>query len=683
MTPRARQTPDLPRDARCPSAATDPCRAGADDVTSRRLGHTVAIALGLVALTFAVYGNSLANDFVIDDRIIILNDERVRSGDWRALVSQQYWPGGAGNALYRPLPMLTFALTAAVSTDPVAFRVPNLLLHALAAFALYLLARDTSGDALVGAASAILFVVHPIHTAPLNAIVDRAELLAACFGLFGLWLYWRDAAPDARPSRARPLTAAVCVALALFSKESAAGTGLLALVVAPLLCMRGWPAGARDRATRWFVRTALPLTLAMVAYLAARHAALGELTRDPQRVACVDNPLAFYTQQTEPPPDATRVRVFTPLAIFGLGARKLVWPWPLSWDYSYAAVDVARGPFQIDVLTGAAAFAALVTLAVASWRRRGTAVLGVALLLLPYLPVSNTFVLIGTLFAERFLYTPSAGFCLLVGLGASAAWIAVRSPSARGSSTPEAPQPSLTATRRVAAGAALIALAGAFVAGPVATVGRNRDWRSDAVLNAADLRAQPRSARLWTAVATDALNARQFQAAIAHAAQARTIDPTYPTPLRVAGLAHWQLAQVNDAFEALTTYERLGGERDEPLAVALADLYQARHETAAALKILRDFVHAQPRAAHARNNLAWLLLTAEPADLRDPAQAVIFARQAVALAPGAGDYVDTYIEALLTADRRAEARRELDRLIPTLSPRDPYRESLVKKRAAL
>lgn len=49
--------------------------------------------------------------------------------------------------------------------------------------------------------------------------------------------------------------------------------------------------------------------------------------------------------------------------------------------------------------------------------RRHSTLLGLSLLILPFLPASNLFVYVGFVVAERVLYLPSAGFCLLLGVG--------------------------------------------------------------------------------------------------------------------------------------------------------------------------------------------------------------------------------------------------------------------------
>ena len=45
--------------------------------------------------------------------------------------------------------------------------------------------------------------------------------------------------------------------------------------------------------------------------------------------------------------------------------------------------------------------------------------MSVALIIIPFLPASNLFLRVGFVIAERVLYLPSIGFCMLVVLGCS------------------------------------------------------------------------------------------------------------------------------------------------------------------------------------------------------------------------------------------------------------------------
>lgn len=85
--------------------------------------------------------------------------------------------------------------------------------------------------------------------------------------------------------------------------------------------------------------------------------------------------------------------------------------------------------------------------------------LSLAIMSLPFLPATNLFFYVGFVMAERVLYIPSMGFCLLVATGARAVHVRLRSPWCR--------------TMLLGLCAALLLLNG------VRTVYRNRDWSDE------------------------------------------------------------------------------------------------------------------------------------------------------------------------------------------------------------
>jgi serine/threonine protein kinase/WD40 repeat protein/Tfp pilus assembly protein PilF len=84
------------------------------------------------------------------------------------------------------------------------------------------------------------------------------------------------------------------------------------------------------------------------------------------------------------------------------------------------------------------------------------------------------------------------------------------------------------------------------------------------------------------------------------------------------------------------------------------------HKHADALKALREAIHIAPKYAMAHNDLAWLLSTG-PKELRDPAQALAEARQAVALEPRVANYRNTLGVALYRSGKVAETIPVLER----------------------
>lgn len=97
--------------------------------------------------------------------------------------------------------------------------------------------------------------------------------------------------------------------------------------------------------------------------------------------------------------------------------------------------------------------------------------LSLAIMSLPFLPATNLFFYVGFVIAERVLYIPSMGFCLLVATGTRALYIRLRSPRCR---------------------AALLCLCAALVLlNGTRTVRRNRDWSNEESLYKSGISVNP------------------------------------------------------------------------------------------------------------------------------------------------------------------------------------------------
>jgi protein O-mannosyl-transferase len=628
----------------------------------------VALLL-LLFLGLGLYANSLANDFAVDDKIVIRSDERVRECRWQELLTEDYWPRSRGNGLYRPLTSLSLAANWAIAHEAWAFRLPNVLLHVGAAWMLFLLVRAWTTSFVSAIIAAGWFLIQPIHTAPLNAVVDRAELGAAFFGLLAILLWERDEAASGRRGWAKPIVAAVSFAVAVLFKENA-----LTLAGVPLLLdlsRRGaQPDSQRIGCRRRRVlRCYLPLVLVAVAYLAVRWAVLGGLARPPETIALIDNPVAHPEHGLGPDDSRFLARWGTPLVVFGKAVGLTLWPHPLCWDYSYDSIPTVKHWGDVRLALGAGWLLAAILAMLVSYRRKRLAFIAIGFALLTYSIVSNTAIIISSLFAERYLYLPSVGVAMLVGVFAGSASETLRQGTG--------------AVRRIASLSFLAALAVSTCWYMWLTVDRNRDWRSDRTLDAADLRTNPRSSRLWCAAAKDALNAKEFSEAVRLASRAMEICPDYAEPWKIAGLAFWQTGEADRAESLLGGFIQAGGAGDENAAIAVADLARTRGDYRRAIAVLDHLSAANPRSATAHNNLAWYLLVAEPAELRDGESAVRHARTAITLAPGQGDFIDTYVAAMLATNRRDEAIQELRRLLPGIPVNDQYRDELRQKLAAL
>lgn len=113
----------------------------------------------------------------------------------------------------------------------------------------------------------------------------------------------------------------------------------------------------------------------------------------------------------------------------------------------------------------------------------------------------------------------------------------------------------------------------------------------------------------------------------------------------------------------------------------LGDLHHSRKQYGDALASYRQAMVLAPENAETMNNMAWLLLTAEQTELRDPALALTLARQAAALEKSA-HILDTLATAYWANNRRPEALAAAgEALRLARDNRDFYRRQLERFRA--
>jgi cytochrome c-type biogenesis protein CcmH/NrfG len=453
----------------------------------------------LIALTVAAYLPIRSADFVLDDRVIVAENPIVERGDPREIFSTPYWAEGPVQTrdLYRPVTVLSYALVRAVvgHPSPLASHAVNLALHILTSLALILLARRLGVGPYASIAAGLLFAVHPVHVEAVAGVVGRADILAAMFSLLALWAWshtggWIRGAgeimePGPMHARAAAWTCGLLVFLALGSKESAVAVLPLLLVLDVL-----YRPPRRSRVARWLLEraTALaPTALAVFAFLALRTRTLEALFA-LQRPHPVDNPLVLLDHPE---------RIATALGLLARYTRILFFPIPLSIDYSGNAIPAEDGILAVRPLIGLTLLLALVALAALPWFRRfrtsrgeyvGPVCMAALLFLLPYLVIGNLLVPVGVIFAERFLYLPSVGFCLGAGVGLG--YLAFRYPAFRHWSPEQ---------RARYAGVAAVVLLAAFT---LQTWARASVWQDDRSVFASAAAAYPGSARSFLILAT-------------------------------------------------------------------------------------------------------------------------------------------------------------------------------------
>ncbi len=560
-------------------------------VASRRSTWLVPAAVALAALL--AYANSLGNGFVWDDPIILQRQLVVFDGPSAVLDPPRDIPQFSPD-YYRPVVIATYLLDRAIGGEqPLAFHASLVLAHALTSVLVWALAAQLLGaapGARVGAGLAgALFAVHPIHTESVAWIAGRSDVLATA-GLLAAMLACRPATWSWRAVAGSGIAAA----FALGAKETA-------VALYPLLALRAWlVAPGRQPLAEQLWRHA-GVTAAGLLYVLLRRRALGEFIGSAPTVTPVERA----------PSEA--------IAGFGTYVGKLLAPIELN-----AYID--HIPVTAWSLGAAVLFGAAVVVAGRHWARRREglplfALLWVLLTLVPSLAI--LWKIPDAPLAERYLYLPSVGCCLLVGDLAARAW--------------------RRADRR--AGRALYALVAAIVlaAAASATVRRNPTWRDDIAL--------------WQD--TEAKSQRSGMAA-------RNLATAYQQagrPAEARATFARALTRRNNARGLQTIYNNLG-----TLELLAGDYGAARAAYEAALR-------AVPHAPDTLFNLGLATLHEGGSSPEAARQALPLFEQAQRLNPHDADTAAALGQAYLLTGDTTRARHNLDRAL-ALQPSPRTRASI-------
>ncbi|OLC54303.1 MAG: hypothetical protein AUH92_04270 [Acidobacteria bacterium 13_1_40CM_4_69_4] len=366
-----------------------------------------------VLASFVVYGRSLAYPFVLDDRMAIVDNDFLKSArNPLAFLVSDYSRGTTyGPGYFRPLMMISFWLQGSLlGWSPGPFHAVNIVLHGLAAWALFLAARSIGASPAGAFFGGSLFLAFPPAQEPVGSIVGRCDLLAALLFLLG-WrsqIAWETGAGSAGapPRTARTVVSLFCLGLgAMLGKESAAIFPVVVALTPVALPAPQWRPRLRGR-----IAIGAAAALALAVYLALRGVATGGMALAPEALAGSQNPVGRLPQPQR-----------TYAALYGTGRLLLALFTPARLraplDLTPSRPLPLGGPLDPNVALPAAALALLAVAPLVLIGRRSRLALPAALLFAGLLPGSNLIVVTSSFIGERFLYLPFAGLALAAALG--------------------------------------------------------------------------------------------------------------------------------------------------------------------------------------------------------------------------------------------------------------------------
>ena len=411
-------------------------------------------AILLVGAVAGVFGNALQNDFVYDDRLLVVDNWAVRAPlrDLRAL------------GFYRPLRTLSYRLDYAIGggdpPDPLIFHLTNVAYHAATAVLVHTALAGSGASPLAALGGALLFAVHPVQADAVTYVSGRRDVLCALFFVAGFCAYLRYRRGHGVGALA---VALACYVLALLAKEMA--------ITLPLVCV-AYDRFARRRdqvGTEAARRAGRPSWLVVAGIIVGGAVGWVVYGRFVERVLKV----------TEWHGGSVGTNFATVLRIWARYLALVVWPAKLSADYSARAFPVSTTALDPWAMAAAVVLIGLGVLAVLRWRRGGLEGFGAAWWAITLLPVSHL-VPYRELMAEHYLYLPMIGMAY------------VAAGAIDGAARASAGIADAAAARRRLAFAVLLVLT---LAAAWRTVVRNRDWHDSLTLWTATVATFPDCAR--------------------------------------------------------------------------------------------------------------------------------------------------------------------------------------------
>ncbi|MGH7812934.1 MAG: tetratricopeptide repeat protein [Candidatus Binataceae bacterium] len=353
--------------------------------------------MAILAVTALAYARSLGNGFVFDDHYWT-NYPLVRQWPfiWKSFAHDVWWFMDPNHLpysqFYRPLQDTWMALNLHLfGRDPIGWHAATIALHLIAVWLLYRVAELLSGDELTTLLAAALFALMPVHAEAIAWPSGVPEPLGAVFELAAFALYLRSGAHRTR----RIALSMGWLAGALLSHDSAVVFPLLVAAHAFLLAenrsdtaYRTYAAGARDA-----VVATLPYAIEAAVYLGVR---------------------SWVLHSTGSPIPRSYLPIFSVMALapFTVAdyAKLLAIPWLAGPAHPQIGPGSIASPEFYLPLIGLIAIAATAIAALRKNPRRRLYLFCAALMLVPLIPILYVAPFD---IQDRYLYLPSAGFCLM------------------------------------------------------------------------------------------------------------------------------------------------------------------------------------------------------------------------------------------------------------------------------
>lgn len=543
------------------------------------------VLLGIFTMSFLLYANTLSHEYAVDDMIVTTDNPLVQKGfdGIGELLTHGYFFANTGrnDESYRPLSMVMIAIeTEFFGLNPSVNHFFNVLFYSLTSVLLFLLLKLVfrRENIAIPLAITILFLSHPIHTEVVANVKSRDEIMQLFFSITTLLLLLSSIFSE--KNKVLQLVGSVLsYFLALMSKEIA----ITFLAVIPLLLYF-----FSDLKIKKILLYTSPFFAMFFVYMLLRISILENIA--------IDKEITVY-QNTLFGTSGIGEFLATNMTIHLKYLQLLIFPHPLSWDYSFNQIPIVDF-FNAKAIFSVLIFSMLGAYAVYGLIKKNPISFSIFYYLITISVVSNFVVKIAATMGERFIYTASLGFAIFIVLVFAEIFKRIKTSE-------------FNKTLAVFTLIGIVTLLFSYK-----TVMRNKDWKNNFTIYEAGVKASPNSARTHIALAdtyrikfaeskTEIEKIVFWQKAVDGYEKALQIYPENPTTYYSYGYLYYISGEKDKALEKFlkgTSYDSTHVDMLNYLGIIYTEKQNFENGEEYFLKVL-DY---KPDYIHALNNLAFV-----------------------------------------------------------------------------
>ncbi len=466
----------------------------------------------LFLAAFVFYGNSMSNGYNLDDNLVTRENHPLTTQGINGIpeiFTSHFDSRGNMQFGFRPMVQTSFAIEYSLfGLNPKASHFINVLLYALTVIVIFSLFRKLLPDQpiMFPWLIAFLFLIHPIHTEPVNNLKSRDELLYFLFALLSAHAFLIFIASNQWKWF---LLAIVLLYCAAFSKVTVVPFAVVIPLILWFFTKTGW---------KKIGLIGISSFLIFLSVWFYKNLFLEEGTRV---FFFYENPLLIDS--------SVSTRLGTCFSTLAKYWQLMIFPHPLSFYYGYNEIQIREvsDPLAIIFLI---VNISIFGIAVMLFRQKHIISFGILFFFIMIGSFSNLLMPVVGIVGERFAYGASLGFVVFL------AWLLMQ----------------LTKNKKQIYSYRLVPLLLIIVFSGFKIISRNKDWKDSKTLYEQDITHLEQSAKAHTLLATlyskeSALAKNQqekskyFQLSISHYEKTIAIYPEYYQAINSIGSAYYSV----------------------------------------------------------------------------------------------------------------------------------------------